>query len=154
MTGWLARWAIVMIATVGSLAPVSVGAQGGSQPGFAHAGQPPRFLGYLAGHERRGLEHPGSECRTWSARRRRGLAFPASRGVVEGNEIPYQAWARAKKEENYKNRLTLDPEINCYLPGVPRITYMPFPFQIVQTPTYIAHAVRVRARDSPYLRRR
>jgi hypothetical protein len=76
------------------------------------------------------------------------LGIPASRGVVEGNDIPYQPWARAKKEENYKNRLTLDPETNCYLPGVPRITYMPFPFQVIQTPTYIAilyeyvHAIR------------
>jgi hypothetical protein len=76
------------------------------------------------------------------------IGIPASQGVVEGNEIPYQAWARAKKDENYKNRLTVDPEVNCYLPGVPRITYMPFPFQIVQTPTFIGilyeyvHAVR------------
>ena len=68
--------------------------------------------------------------------------------MVEGNEIPYQPWARAKKEENYKNRMTADPETNCYLPGVPRIMYMPFPFQIVQTPTYIGmlheyvHAIR------------
>src|SRR6266850_1648271 len=64
--------------------------------------------------------------------------IPASKGVVEGNEIPYQPSARAKKEENYKNRMTLDPEVNCYLPGVPRITYMPFPFQIIQAPAYIA----------------
>ena len=76
------------------------------------------------------------------------LGIPASRGVVEGGEIPYQPWARAKRDENHKNRLRLDPEVNCFLPGVPRITYMPFPFQIVQTPTYIGvlyeyvHAVR------------
>jgi hypothetical protein len=76
------------------------------------------------------------------------LGIPASRGVVEGNEIPYQAWARAKKEENYKNRFTLDTEVECYLPGVPRLMYMPHPFQIIQTPTYIGmlheyiHAVR------------
>jgi hypothetical protein len=65
------------------------------------------------------------------------MGIPAGRGVVDGHDIPYQPWARAKKEENYKNRMTLDPEANCYLPGVPRITYMPFPFQIVQTPTFI-----------------
>src|SRR5205823_6425460 len=57
---------------------------------------------------------------------------PAGQGVVEGNEIPYQAWAFAKKRENYENRATLDPETRCYLPGVPRVTYMPFSFQIVQ----------------------
>src|SRR5688572_7374811 len=53
---------------------------------------------------------------------------PAGQGVVEGNDIPYQPWARARKMENYDNRATADPETKCYLPGVPRITYMPFPF--------------------------
>jgi hypothetical protein len=59
---------------------------------------------------------------------------PAGQGVVEGNVIPYQPWAAAKKKENFENRATADPEAKCYLPGVPRITYTPFPFQIVQTP--------------------
>ena len=54
-------------------------------------------------------------------------------GVVEGNEIPYQPWAVAKKKENGDNWLTRDPEIKCYMPGIPRATYMPFPFQIVQS---------------------
>ena len=58
---------------------------------------------------------------------------PAGLGVVEGDDIPYQPWAAIKKEENFANRATLDPESRCYLPGVPRITYMPYPFQIVQT---------------------
>ena len=64
--------------------------------------------------------------------------MPAGQGVVEGNEIPYQPWALAKKQENFENRATADPETKCYLPGVPRITYMPYPFQIFQTPDYIA----------------
>jgi hypothetical protein len=76
-------------------------------------------------------------------------AAPPGQGVVEGNEIPYQAWALAKKKENFDKRLAResfadvynrnggDPEARCYLPGVPRATYMPFPFQIVQTPKYI-----------------
>jgi hypothetical protein len=55
-------------------------------------------------------------------------------GVVEGNEIPYQPAALAKKRENFQNRETADPEAKCYLPGVPRLMYMPFPFQIFQTP--------------------
>ena len=59
---------------------------------------------------------------------------PGGQGVVEGNDIPYQPWALAKKKENYEQRATLDPETKCYLPGVPRITYMPFPFQIIQKP--------------------
>lgn len=68
-----------------------------------------------------------------------GAAFhtPAGQGVVEGNEIPYQPWAAAKKKENFGNWLTRDPEIKCYLPGVPRATYMQYPFQIVQTPSHI-----------------
>jgi hypothetical protein len=64
-----------------------------------------------------------------------GAAFsvPPGLGVVDGNEIPYQPWAAAKKKENGENWLTRDPEIKCYMPGLPRATYMPFPFQIVQS---------------------
>src|SRR5271154_5362355 len=57
---------------------------------------------------------------------------PAGQGVVEGNEIPYQAWALVKKKENYQNRATADPETKCYMPGVPRVTYTGLPFQIFQ----------------------
>jgi hypothetical protein len=67
------------------------------------------------------------------------LGVPPGQGVVEGNEIPYQAWAAAKKQENFAKRASADPtEANCYLPGVPRATYMPFPFEIVQTPKTVA----------------
>jgi hypothetical protein len=68
------------------------------------------------------------------------LSVPAGLGVVEGNEIPYKPEALAKKKENAEKWLTLDPEIKCYMPGVPRATYMPYPFQIVQTPKYILMA--------------
>ena len=57
---------------------------------------------------------------------------PAGIGIVDGNEIPYQPWAAAKQQENFKSRWTEDPEAKCYMPGVPRATYMPFPFQIIQ----------------------
>src|SRR5688572_24045233 len=60
-------------------------------------------------------------------------ATPPGMGIVEGGAIPYQPAALAKKKENYKNRMSLDPEVKCYLPGVPRATYMPQPFQIFQT---------------------
>jgi len=50
--------------------------------------------------------------------------------------IPYLPAARAKRQENYKNRAK-DPTAYCFKPGVPRITYMPFPFQITQTPKMI-----------------
>ena len=68
--------------------------------------------------------------------------MPAGRGVVEdgveGGEIPYQPWATAKKRENFANRTTADPLASCYLPGVPRIMYMEWPFQIYQTRDHIA----------------
>jgi hypothetical protein len=71
-----------------------------------------------------------------------GAAFsePAGTGVVEGGEIPYQPWAVAKKKENGTNWVKLDPEVKCYMPGVPRATYMPYPFQIVQSANTIVIA--------------
>jgi hypothetical protein len=69
---------------------------------------------------------------------------PAGQSVVEGGEIPYQPWALEKKKQNFAKRTTVDvssdkkwhelgdPEFKCYMPGVPRATYMPFPFSIVQ----------------------
>jgi hypothetical protein len=64
-------------------------------------------------------------------------AMPPGQGVVEGEEIPYKPEALVTKKANFADRLKLDPEVKCYLPGVPRATYMPFPFQIVQTPKFI-----------------
>jgi hypothetical protein len=59
-------------------------------------------------------------------------AIPPGQGVVVGGEIPYQDWALEKKQENWANRPGADPETKCYLPGVPRATYLPYPFQILQ----------------------
>jgi hypothetical protein len=59
-------------------------------------------------------------------------AVPAGPGVVEGGRIPYTAEALARRDDNRANWIDRDPEIKCYLPGVPRATYMPFPFQILQ----------------------
>jgi len=64
--------------------------------------------------------------------------MPAGKGVVEGREIPYQPWAAAKKLENYTKRQTADPLNKCYIPGVPRIMYLEFPFQIFQTRDHLA----------------
>jgi len=81
---------------------------------------------------------------------------PAGLSVVVGAPIPYQPWAAAKRKENFENRLTADPEAKCLLPGVPRITYMPYPFQIVQTPKQLAflyeyvHAIRNVSMDSEH----
>ena len=71
-------------------------------------------------------------------------AAPGGQGVVEGGDIPYQPWALEKRTQNLANRMTVrttndphrfdtgDPELQCFRPGVPRATYMPFPFQIFQ----------------------
>ena len=53
-------------------------------------------------------------------------------------KIPYQPGAREKQKENFAKRAMADPVNHCYLPGVPRITYMPYPFQIFQTPEFVA----------------
>ena len=68
------------------------------------------------------------------------LAIPAGQGIVEGNEIPYRPEALEQKKKNALNRWTLDPEIKCFMPGIPRATYMPYPFQIVQGNATIAFA--------------
>jgi len=73
-------------------------------------------------------DHPGQRVPGLPAR----FSMPAGQGVVEGGEIPYQPWALEQKRKNHENRMTADPEAQCYLPGVPRITYMPYPFQIFQ----------------------
>ena len=64
-------------------------------------------------------------------------AIPPGLGIVEGGPIPYLPAAAAKKKENLEKRLTLDPEIKCYLPGVPRAMYQGMPFQIIQSPNVI-----------------
>ena len=59
-------------------------------------------------------------------------AVSPGRGIVEGGEIPYLPAALKQRDENFAHRRTEDPEAKCFLPGVPRATYMPHPFQIVQ----------------------
>jgi len=60
-------------------------------------------------------------------------SVPPGMGVVEGGAIPYKPDMLAKRKENQEKWLERDPEIKCYLPGVPRATYMPQPFQILQS---------------------
>jgi hypothetical protein len=63
---------------------------------------------------------------------------PAGQSVVEGGAIPYQAWAAKKRAENFAARATADPLSNCYMPGVPRIMYLDYPFHIFQTSDALA----------------
>ena len=67
-------------------------------------------------------------------------SVPGGLGVIEGDAIPYTPAALAKKKENQQKWLELDPEVRCYLPGVPRATYMPYPFQIFQSKDYLFFA--------------
>ena len=77
-------------------------------------------------------------------------AVPGSLGViVGGGKIPYTPAARALKEENAANWIDRDPEVKCYMPGVPRATYIPMPFQIIQSETdvFIAYQFAGAVRD-------
>ena len=94
-------------------------------------------------------------------------AVPGSLGVVDGGQIPYTADARALKDENRAKWLERDPEVRCYMPGVPRATgsggrcspsrcgrrrsrhYIPLPFQIVQSETdiFVAYEYAGAVRD-------
>jgi hypothetical protein len=67
-------------------------------------------------------------------------AVPGGLGVVDGGEIPYKPDALKMRNENREKWLERDPEIKCYLPGVPRANYMPQPFQILQSPSAIFFA--------------
>src|SRR5260370_3157963 len=68
-------------------------------------------------------------------------AVPGSLGVVQGDgEIPYKPEALAIKKENGENWIDRDPELKCYLPGIPRAMYMPYPLQIVQSTNKIQMA--------------
>lgn len=76
-------------------------------------------------------------------------AVPAGMGVVDGGTIPYTPEALSRKQENRAHWLERDPEIRCYLPGVPRATYMPFPLQIFHNPNaiFIAYEYAGATRD-------
>ena len=84
-------------------------------------------------------------------------AIPAGLGIVEGGRIPYTEEARRKRDENRANALENDPLTKCYMPGVPRANYLPFPFQIVQSRNEIliayefAEANRILYVDQPEL---
>ena len=66
-------------------------------------------------------------------------AIPPGIGILDGvTELPYLPAALAQKKENFDKRWTDDPEAKCYLPGVPRMMYMPYPFQVIESKDHIA----------------
>jgi len=134
----LSVWTIATIATVLSCAQPSEAGQGSAKQLRTKDGRP----------DLSGIWQVLNTA-AWDIQDHSGqLGVPAGQGVIAGNEIPYQPWALKKKQENFANRATADPEAKCFLPGVPRATYMPFPFQILQTPGGVViayeyvHAVR------------
>jgi hypothetical protein len=68
------------------------------------------------------------------------LGMPASIGYLADppdGKIPYRPEALARRQQNYAQRATEDPVNRCYMPGVPRLMYLPFPFQIFQSAKYV-----------------
>jgi hypothetical protein len=66
------------------------------------------------------------------------FSVPPGPGVIEGDgQIPYLPAAAEQQKKNFADRLNLDPEVKCYMGGVPRSVYMPYPFQIIQSPSTI-----------------
>ena len=59
-------------------------------------------------------------------------AIPGGIGVVEGGTIPYLPDALKQRDANRASAPKADPEAACYLPGIPRATYIDHPFQILQ----------------------
>jgi hypothetical protein len=59
-------------------------------------------------------------------------AIPPGLSVVKEGKIPYKPEALARRDENRAGWPKSDPEAACYLPGIPRANYLPYPFQIVQ----------------------
>ena len=152
MANWFqnARSAIIALSAL-LFVPLAIGQRAAAVPSFP-AYRAPRLAGHpdlnglwqalvtanwdLRDHEAQPGLHPELE----------GAydAGPAGQSIIEGGEIPYQAGALQKKKENFENRGKVDvsnddnrhglgdPELKCYMPGVPRAAYMPFPFRIVQ----------------------
>jgi len=134
----LNRWSSVIKVSVVALVLANLAGPAGAQPsgqGFPRSpdGRPDlNGIWQAVGAAHWDIEpHAAYEGPTWEL----GAigAVPAGLGIVEGGRLPYQPWALAQKQKNFEARRTEDPEAKCYLPGVPRATYLPYPFQIVQS---------------------
>jgi hypothetical protein len=82
-------------------------------------------------------------------------AIPATLGIVQNGALPYTPAALAARQTNQAEWLALDPLVKCYMPGIPRANYLPFPFQIVQSGDHMvmayefASAMRIVYMDRP-----
>lgn len=51
----------------------------------------------------------------------------------EDGKIPYKPEALAQRKANAEKHATEDPLTKCWMPGVPRLMYIPYPYQIVES---------------------
>jgi hypothetical protein len=123
----LAAAASVLLVAIGLSANETAGALTGTEPRTADG--KPNLQGIWQVHNRAAYDLEDHDAK---------LGVPPGRGVVEGGGIPYQPWAAAKKAENFSRRQAADPLVKCYMPGVPRIMYMEYPFHIFQSREQIA----------------
>ena len=65
------------------------------------------------------------------------LATPPGYGIVDGDEVPYLPAAAEQQRRNYDKRWKEDPELKCYMPGVPRANYLPYPLQIFHSDSHM-----------------
>ena len=125
MRGWFARSVFALAATCVLVPLTGLGQSEGSPPYI-----PPRTAD---GHpDLRGIWQVLNSAAWDLEDHSASLGVPAGQSVVVGGIIPYRESALEQRKANFEQRATLDPETRCYLPGVPRITYMPFPFRIIQ----------------------
>jgi hypothetical protein len=127
----LLRWSAlaVAIALIAGAAIVSAAAQGrGAAPAAGGIPRTPDGKPDLTGFWQ-AITSAAYDIEPHSAR----PGVPAGLGIIEGDQIPYLPAALAQKKQNLANGAKADPLEKCYMPGVPRIMYMPFPFQIFQT---------------------
>jgi len=134
-----AVFCLCVSATLLTLTPSALAAEAGAIPRTADGHPDFNGLWQALGNNHWGVEPHNARFGPdykWAATG----AFPAGLGVVVGGQIPYTPAARTKQRENQANWLSEDPVVKCYMPGVPRANYMPFPFQIVQSPEHIVMA--------------
>lgn len=145
MKGWIAG-VVVVAATVAANVPLAPGSAASQAPtGRQAAYTPPRTAD----------SQPNLEgvWRVWNLAKydiephASSPGVPAGMGVIvdpADGMIPYKPWALEKKKENFANSRisdplrSADPLAKCYIPGVPRVTYLGWPFQIFQTREYVA----------------
>ena len=149
----LVRWSIGSIAAAAVMAVIGLAVAWSAAQGVRPQGQIPRTpdgkpdlngIWQAMNTANYDLEDHGTAPSSVIVTGAVGATFPGE-SVVEGGRIPYRAEALAKRDANRKSSmpgklgriLEADPEVNCFLPGVPRATYLPHPFQIFQSPKVI-----------------